>query len=54
MHAHMYIYNAQEEAEMNSHVSPPRLEPGKTWHGLSRIQGVVGKHDEQYQMSMGP
>jgi hypothetical protein len=25
---------------------PPRLEPGKTWHGLSRNQGVAGKHDE--------
>jgi hypothetical protein len=29
---------------------PPRPELGKTWHGLSRNQGVVGEHDEQYQM----
>jgi hypothetical protein len=25
---------------------PPRPEPGKVWHGLSRNQGVVGEHDE--------
>ncbi len=30
---------------------PPRLESGKAWHGLNRTQGVVGNHDEQYQMS---
>ncbi len=29
---------------------PPKPEPGKTWHGLSRNQGDVGEHDEQYQM----
>jgi hypothetical protein len=29
---------------------PPRLESGKTWHGLSRNQGDAGEHDEQYQM----
>jgi hypothetical protein len=29
---------------------PPKIEPRKTWHGLSRHQGVVGEHDEQYQM----
>jgi len=32
---------------------PPKLELGKTWHGLSRNQGAVGKHDEQYQLIMG-
>jgi len=32
---------------------PPRLELRKTWYGLSRNQGVVGEHDEQYQMPMG-
>jgi hypothetical protein len=32
---------------------PPRPEPGKAWHGLSRNQGVVGEHDEQYQLPMG-
>jgi hypothetical protein len=26
---------------------PPRLEPGKAWHGLNINQGVAGKHDEQ-------
>jgi hypothetical protein len=31
----------------------PRLEPGKVWHGLSRNQGDVGEHDEQYQMPVG-
>jgi hypothetical protein len=25
---------------------PPRPEPGKAWHGLSRNQGVARKHDE--------
>jgi hypothetical protein len=40
-HTHRYIYNAQEEAKI------------KTWHGLSRNQGVAGEHDEQYQMSAG-
>jgi hypothetical protein len=25
---------------------PPKHEPGKIWHGLSRNQGVVGEHDE--------
>jgi len=29
----------------------PKLEPGKTWHGLSRNQGVAREHDEHYQMS---
>jgi len=51
MHAHIYIYNAQEEVEMKfSCIPPPIPEPGKVWHGLSRNQGVVGKHDEQYQL----
>jgi len=44
---HIYIYNAQEEAEMKfSCIPPPRLESGKTWHGLTKNQGVVGEHDE--------
>jgi hypothetical protein len=29
---------------------PPKLELGKMWHGLSKNQGVVGEHNEQYQM----
>jgi hypothetical protein len=33
--------------------TPPRPELGKVWHGLSRNQGVVKEHDEQYQMSTG-
>jgi len=32
---------------------PPRPEPGKAWHGLSRNQGAVGEHDEQYQSPAG-
>jgi len=52
MHAHIYI-QCTSEAEMKSHVSPPRPEPGKTWHGLSRNQGAVGEHDEQYQLPTG-
>jgi len=32
---------------------PPRLEPGKVWHGLNRNQGVVREHDEQYQLPAG-
>jgi hypothetical protein len=32
---------------------PPKPEPGKTWHGLSRNQGVARKHDEQYQIPVG-
>jgi len=32
---------------------PPRPDPGKAWHGLSRNQGAVRKHDELYQMSIG-
>jgi len=31
----------------------PKAELGKVWHGLSRNQGVTGKHDEQYQMLAG-
>jgi hypothetical protein len=26
---------------------------GKAWHGLSKNQGFVGEHDEQYQMPTG-
>jgi hypothetical protein len=32
---------------------PPRPERGKTRHGLSRNQGAVKEHDEQYQMLVG-
>jgi hypothetical protein len=50
----MYLYNAQKEVEMKfSCIAPPRLEPGKAWRGLSRNQGIVGKHDEHYQMLAG-
>jgi hypothetical protein len=31
---------------------PPKPKLEKAWHGLSN-QGVVGKHDEQYQMPTG-
>jgi hypothetical protein len=53
MHAHIYIYNAQKEAEMKFSCVPPKPELGKAWHGLSRNQGATRKHDEQYQMSTG-
>jgi hypothetical protein len=42
--------HVEEEAQMKFSCIPPRTESGKMWHGLSRNQGVVGKHDEQYQM----
>jgi hypothetical protein len=29
---------------------PPKPKLGKTWHGLSKNQSVIGEHDEQYQM----
>ncbi len=45
---HTHIYNAQEEAEMKFSCIPSRTKPKKAWHGLSKNQGVVGKHDEQY------
>jgi hypothetical protein len=32
---------------------PPKLKLGKTWHGLSKNQGVAREHDEQYQMPTG-
>jgi len=50
---HTYIYNAQGKLRWNSHVSPSRFEPGKAWHGLSRNQGAIGEHDEQYQLPTG-
>jgi hypothetical protein len=34
-----------------SSVPAPRPKLGKTWHGLNKNQGVVGKHDEQYQLN---
>jgi hypothetical protein len=52
MHAHIYTMH-KRKLGWNSHVSPPRLEPRKVWHGLSRNQGVIGEHDEQYQMPVG-
>jgi hypothetical protein len=45
MHADIYTMH-KRELKWNFHVSPPRLEPGKVWHGLNRNQGVVGEHDE--------
>ncbi len=41
MHAHIYIYNAQEEGEMKFSCIPPRPESGKMWHGLNRNQGAI-------------
>jgi hypothetical protein len=32
---------------------PTKPKPRKAWHGLNKNQGVVGEHDEQYQMSVG-
>jgi len=32
---------------------PPRPEPGKVWHGLSRNQNAAGERDEQYQLPVG-
>jgi hypothetical protein len=29
---------------------PPKPEPGKTWHGLSKNQGVAREHEKQYEM----
>jgi len=31
----------------------PKPKLGKTWHGLSKNQGVAREHDEQYQVSAG-
>jgi len=52
MHAHIYTMH-KRRLRLNSHISPPRPEPGKTWHGLSRNQSDAREHDEQYQMLMG-
>jgi hypothetical protein len=52
MHAHIYTMH-KRRLRWNFHVPPPRPELGKVWHGLSRNQGVVREHDEQYQMSTG-
>jgi hypothetical protein len=51
MHAHIYIYNAQKEAEMKFSCIPPppfppRPELGKMWHGLNRNQSAIKEHDE--------
>jgi hypothetical protein len=51
MHSYIYIYNAQEEAEMKFSCNPPpETWIEKMWHGLSRNQGAAREHDEQYQM----
>ncbi len=52
MHAHMYTMHKMR-LRRNAHVSPPRLEPGKMWHGLSINQGAAREHDDQYQMLVG-
>jgi hypothetical protein len=53
MHAHIYI-QCTREAKMKFSCIPPRSEPGKAWHGLNMMnQGVVGEHDEQYQLLAG-
>jgi hypothetical protein len=52
MHTHTQIYHAQEEVEILMY-PPPKPELGKVWHCVSRNQGVVGEHDEQYQMLVG-
>ncbi len=52
MHAHIYI-QCISEVEMKFSCIPPKPKPRKTWHGLSRNQGAVGKHDEQYQLLTG-
>ncbi len=49
MHIHIYI-QCTRRGKMKFSCIPPRLEPGKAWHGLSRNQGARGEHDEQYQM----
>jgi hypothetical protein len=48
---HIYIMHKKRLRKKFSCIPPPRLELGKMWHGLDRNQGVVGEHDEQYQMS---
>jgi hypothetical protein len=44
-HTHIYIMH-KRRLRWNSHVSPPRPEPGKAWHGLRRNQCAAGEHDE--------
>jgi hypothetical protein len=52
MHTHIYTMH-KKRLRWKSHVSPLRLEPGKTRHGMSKNQGATRKHDEQYQMPAG-
>jgi hypothetical protein len=49
---HTYIYNAQGRLKWNSHVSPPRPEPGKALHGLSRNQGVATPLWRSYEVTI--
>jgi hypothetical protein len=54
MHAHTHIYTMHEGGWDEILIyPPPRPEPRKAWHGLSRNQGVVGEHDGQYQLPAG-
>ncbi len=50
---HTRIYTMHKGGGDEILIIPPRPEPGKAWHGLSRNQGVVGEHDEQYQLPAG-
>jgi hypothetical protein len=45
MHAHIYTMH-KKRLRWNFHVTPPKPEPGKVWHGLSRNQGAAREHDE--------
>jgi hypothetical protein len=52
----MHRHKAEEKVEMKFSCippTPPKPELGKAWHGLSKNQGVIGEHDEQYQMPIG-
>jgi hypothetical protein len=49
-HTHIYIKCKKWGWDEIVMYPLPRFELGKLWHGLSRNQGVVGEHDEQYQM----
>jgi hypothetical protein len=45
MQAHIYTMH-KRRLRWNSHISPPRPELEKSWHGLNRNQGAVKEHDE--------
>jgi len=40
-HTHTHIMH-KRRLKWNIMYPPPRLEPGKLWHGLSKNQGAVG------------